>query len=84
MRHNPFTRFAGARRGVALLLAIALLALASVAHAGPRGVTAPPDDLRKLVAYTGCAVSIAVAASTAQIYFAVFGCARIFIDEFDL
>ena len=83
MIHNPFPRLAGARRWLAMLLGAALIALASVAHAAEPAAEASPEDLGKLFAYTGCAVSIAVASTTGQIYMAVFGCARVFLDEVD-
>jgi len=88
MRESPFTRLAGARRAVAMVLVVALLALATAAHArapvaSPGTAPAAPEDVGKLLTYAGCAVSIAIAASSAQIYVAVFGCVRIFIEEVD-
>ena len=43
MKGNPFVRRAAARRGVAMLLVVALLSLAAVAHAVPRGAEPAPD-----------------------------------------
>jgi len=91
MREIPFTRLAGVRRAVAMLLVVALLALATAAHArpsayansGPPATQAAPEDVGKLMTYAGCAVGIALATGTAQVYFAVFACARIFFDEVD-
>lgn len=97
MDGNPFSRLTRARRNVALLLAGALLAFATAAHAGPLERLAPtptrpaapiaepaaPDDVGTLMTYAACAVGIAIAASTAQVYLAVFGCARMFIEEVD-
>jgi hypothetical protein len=97
MDGNPFIWLTRARRNVALLLAAALFALATVARAGPLERLAPtptkppapiaepaaPDDFGTLMTYAGCAVGIAIASTTAQVYFAVFGCMRIFIDEVD-